>query len=249
MDCICPTATDICHCPFTGLESNTSLASKFGTLWSPTRHKRLTTLNFTIRKTFNPCLHEILKTYHFPSLKSVTIIADTVNLDEDDDLAPVVQDMGPFQPLEGLKLLNFWIDPSHDVRFLGAYLSSLCQGLVNVAPNLEKLDLVANFYPDLTPCEKLDEVEFAFVEFKDFCTKDVIRLDAAEVKRMLESCDSLQQLTLNYHPCDKSVVVPIKVKYFVFFTNLCVHLFVRIFLRQNWTIYHKKIGTSLVISK
>ncbi|XP_035711966.1 uncharacterized protein LOC110855379 [Folsomia candida] len=85
---------------------------------------------------------------------------------------------------------------SQEDHFASDFLSPISQGLLNCAPNLEKFELKGNFYPDLTPCRKLEEFKFAYqgAEYSNQV------LDIHELTRMLENCrDSLKKLTFGDH--------------------------------------------------
>lgn len=101
--------------------------------------------------------------------------------------------------------------------FTHAFLSPISQGLLNCAPNLEKLELKANFFPDLTPCRKLGELKF------DYQQCEVSRpFDISGITKMLESCrDSLKKLCLDFHGAHYDEEIMVKSP------ELCLLVFIR----------------------
>lgn len=83
------------------------------------------------------------------------------------------------------KVLSVMMSAGQQNHFASDFLSPISQGLLNYAPNLEKFELEANFYPDLTPCRKLDEIKFTNQDAR--CDEYSRKLDVPEMTRMLEA--------------------------------------------------------------
>lgn len=174
--CCCP---DICTCL-------TKLPSNF-VIILPEIFDKLETLEFFYAKAFQP-FQEIWSTNDFPHLTQISIIADGEDLDKN---APPSREMGQFRLLPNLKVFSLKMSPCCDSS--QPLMSSICQNLVNSAPNLDDLDVVASFHLDLSACKKLKTVRYKF-HFERYT-----RFYIEEFAKMLESCrNSLESLTLGY---------------------------------------------------
>lgn len=78
--------------------------------------------------------------------------------------------------------------------------ASICQKLLNAAPNLVEVEVKANFYLDFAPCKKLTRLTYKFVQFVDFATHEPTEvMDLGKIAEMLTPCrDSLAELSLYY---------------------------------------------------
>ncbi|OXA54844.1 hypothetical protein Fcan01_10222 [Folsomia candida] len=77
-------------------------------------------------------------------------------------------------------------------------ISSICQRLLNSAPNILHVDIDASFYPDFTPCEKLKVLSYTFVQYFDDWAEADEFVDTSELAGMLDTCrNSLSGLSLS----------------------------------------------------
>ncbi|XP_035708178.1 uncharacterized protein LOC110850285 isoform X2 [Folsomia candida] len=158
---------DDCSCP----PNLTNLPSNF-VIILPQISDKLETLELLGVKTFEP-LQEIWSTYHFARLTHISIIANGVYLDK---MTPPAQ-----------------VSPSCREPSSKDFMSTICHNLVNSAPNLEEIDLKANFYWDLTACGKLKTFQVKHYSWGG------VQSEIYEMTKMLESCGhSLETLTLDY---------------------------------------------------
>ncbi|OXA47792.1 hypothetical protein Fcan01_16968 [Folsomia candida] len=177
-----------CQCPPNQVEACRNLPPNFAICFSEF-FDELDTLKFFVGRTLQPRWHEMWGTHQFQNLTQICNIVEKVCHDDswwgDEDEVKTRLEVPQFRPLRNLKVLSVMMSAGQQNHFASDFLSPISQGLLNYAPNLEKFELEANFYPDLTPCRKLDEIKFTNQDAR--CDEYSRKLDVPEMTRMLEA--------------------------------------------------------------
>ncbi|OXA54926.1 hypothetical protein Fcan01_11861 [Folsomia candida] len=192
--CYC---SDICFCSKAERQSIRNLPPNFTTCL-PEISGTMHTLEISVKIALIPRLDDLWTTNNFQNLNQISIMVTNLKIYKGtDDVTPPGMGMLKFQLLPKLNLFSFKaLDGSK--RAISGW-KSICQGLLNAAPNLEQFYLYENFCLDLTPCKKLKEFSHQYEESCDPFTFDFVELDIPEFTGMLEDCrNSLEKLTLNY---------------------------------------------------
>lgn len=207
MTCFC---YHICTCS----PSLTKLPSNFAIIL-PKISEKLETLEFFGVRAFEPA-QEIWSTYYFPNLTRISILADGDDLDEKQPPRP---EMAEFRLLPSLKVFFLEVSPVCRKPSSRAVMSTICQNLVNSAPNLEEFHLNTNFYLDLTACKNFKKLTMKHFDWGSD------QFEISEMTEMLESCrTTLESLTLDYIGWDDVPYAIIEVKslqfFIIFFTQV-----------------------------
>lgn len=98
-----------------------------------------------------------------------------------------------FRPFPNLKGLTF---TSHDnplQTVISGGASTILQGLLNSAPNLEEVNMTIDFYPDFTSCKNLRILTFNCIGLHKITLSD-----PSAISRMMDTCsNSVVRLTLS----------------------------------------------------
>lgn len=197
----------------------------------PEIYSVMDTLQVTLQ-VLHPHLDQMWNTYDFPNLTHISIIANILVLKNEKDIVRPEEEVEirEFRPLPNLKLLRLKINPAWE-QFSSNY-APIFQRQLNASPNLEELNMEANFYPDLTPCKYLKKLTYEYEMYHD--PFSIVTPDMNEFTRMLNNCrDSLENLCVRFKN-KNSDVVKVRLHTGCFLS----HATLEIFLEENLVNFH-----------
>ncbi|OXA55095.1 hypothetical protein Fcan01_10299 [Folsomia candida] len=157
----------------------------------------------TLSSRFEPTLERMWMMHHFPNLGLLTLTFVMINIDTSDNSENEDDNYNENHPphkipqflnLPNLKSLKIVVKDKSEIDQDDG-ISSICQGLLNSAACVENVTIDASFYPDFTPCTKLDMLAYTFIHFEDF---GQVYVDIPILTWMLGTCRNyLTRLTLS----------------------------------------------------
>ncbi|XP_021959798.1 uncharacterized protein LOC110855696 isoform X1 [Folsomia candida] len=150
-----------------------------------------------INSSFLPGLHKVwqARRYRFQNLTKISII---ICASYDENEFTIVTETYP--KMENVKEISFTMADQYlpDQDDMAA---SICQKLLNAAPNVAEVELKASFYLDFSSSKKLAKFSYTFVKFLDVETDEPVSfMDMDRVTEMLATCcgESLAELKLSH---------------------------------------------------
>ncbi|XP_035712199.1 uncharacterized protein LOC118437355 [Folsomia candida] len=150
-----------------------------------------------INSSFLPGLHKVwqARRYRFQNLTKISII---ICASYDENEFTIVTETYP--KMENVKEISFTMADQYlpDQDDMAA---SICQKLLNAAPNVAEVEVKASFYLDFSPSKKLAKFSYTFVKFLDVETDEPVSfMDMDRVTEMLATCcgESLAELKLSH---------------------------------------------------
>ncbi|XP_035707880.1 uncharacterized protein LOC118435643 [Folsomia candida] len=158
----------------------------------------------TLSSRFEPTLERMWMMHHFPNLGLLTLTFVMINIDtsdnsedQDDSKENYPPKIPQFLTLPNLESLKIVVKDQNEIGQDDG-ISSICQGLLNSASNVVNVTIYVSFYPDFTPCTKLEMLAYTYVHFRDKWTHEEVYVDFPILTWMLDTClDYVTRLTLS----------------------------------------------------